>query len=70
MYYKISIFKLQVLLHLEDNTCVNEILLQKGHAKLDKSVQLPSKFESWKIIEDTASEEKYGMWKYDDEDDY
>lgn len=27
-----------VLLHLEDNTCVNEILLQKGHAKLDKSV--------------------------------
>ena len=54
-----------------DGKSLNEQLLAKGHAKIDKAVKLPDEYKNWLPIEEKAMDKKYGMWKYDDdEEDY
>lgn len=63
---------MQVVVKVEGK-CLNEQLLAKGHAKLDKSVKLPDELKNWTAVEGKAMDKKQGVWKYDDdeeEDDY
>jgi endonuclease YncB( thermonuclease family) len=59
-----------VILTLEkQTTTLNEQLLQKGYAKLDKSYKLKEELNSWVQLESKAQDKKLAIWKYDDDEE-